>query len=324
MPDLDFHPSTLDRDLDRAAAESLQNNRIDPKLLYVTSHQARLWRQVFLRHSPVHTNPAFAQIYQDAFNRVLDRLPPGKVFLVGLGCGTGAKELQLHSSLRDHGHDTLFAAIDVSRDLVIESAEKLVAAGAEHRRSLVCDLAQSDFLGEWLDRLEPRLPRLITFFGLVPNLGPSAVARIFRSSLRPGDMLLVNAPLAPVKSETGTDLPAAMQAVLPQYDNPETRAWLAAALACLGLENRVDPPEIKTGQVEKIPAFLATARWKNREPFEKGGRRILPHPDPLRLFHSLRYTPTLFENALGREGFHARLLAITPCRQEAIWSLCND
>jgi hypothetical protein len=165
---------------------------------------------------------------------------------------------------------------------------------------------------------------LITFFGLVPNLDPSAAARIFRSTLRPGDILLVNAPLAPVKSETAGDLPAAMQTILPQYDNPETRAWLAAALACLGLENRVDPPEIKTGQVEKIPAFLATVRWKSQELFEKAGRRFSPHPDPLRLFHSLRYTPALFEKALGRERFRARLLSITPCRQEAIWSVRND
>jgi hypothetical protein len=323
VPDLDFHPSTRDRELDRAAAQSLQANRINPKLLYVTSHQTQLWRRVFLRHSPLHANPGFARIYPDAFSRIMDHLPPGKIFLVGLGCGTGAKELQLQAALRDRGHDALFAAIDVSRDLVIESVEKLAAAGAEHRRSLVCDLAQSDFLGEWLNRLEAGLPRLITFFGLVPNLDPSVVARLFRSILRPGDILLVNAHLAPVNRETGRDLPAAMQAVLPQYDNPETRAWLAAALEYLGLENRVNPPEIKAGQVEAVPAFLATARWKTEGPFEKGGRRFSPHADPLRLFHSLRYTPALFEKTLGREGLRTRLLSITPCRQEAIWSVRN-
>jgi hypothetical protein len=323
VPDLDFHPSTRDRELDRQAIKSLQANQIDPRFLYITPHQTELWRQVFLRHSPLHSNSEFVRIYRDAFSRILDRLKPGKVFLVGLGCGTGAKELQLHAGLNERGHDTLFAAIDVSRDLVIESVEKLVAAGAGHRRSLVCDLTQSDFLAQWLDRLDPALPRLITFFGLTPNLAPAVAARIFRSILRPGDILLVNAHLAPVKNETGEGLPTAMQTLLPQYDNPETRAWLTAALEYLELENRVDPPEIKIGRVEAVPAFLATSRWKANEPFEKWGRRFSPHSDPLRLFHSLRYTPTLFENMLCREGLRAGLLSITSCRQEAVWSVEN-
>jgi len=311
VPDLDFHPSARTPDLDLQAVDSLQVNRLDPKLLYVTPQQAGLWRKVFLRHSPIHHNPEFARIYRDAFSHGLNSLPPGKILLVGLGCGTGAKELQLFESLRDSGHEVLFAAIDVSPDLVVESVEKLVAAGAVHRRSLVCDLLQSDFLGNWLDRLESDLPRLITFFGLVPNLAPSVVARIFRSVLRPGDTLLVNAHLAPVESDDPNDLASAMQAVLPQYDNPETRAWLAAALDHLGIEDQVDPPEISIGQVESIPAFLAASRWKIRDPFAT----------PLQLFHSLRYTLPLFENMLRREGFRADRLSLTSCRQEAIWSI---
>jgi hypothetical protein len=323
VPDLDFHPSTSDQEMERKAVESLQANRIDPRFLYVNSRQAELWRQVFLRHSPLHANPEFVRIYREAFARSVERLDPGRVFLVGLGCGTGVKELQLYASLKERGPDALFAAIDVSRDLVVESAEKLVAAGAGHRRSLVCDLAESDFVGKWLDRLEPDLPRLITFFGLTPNLAPAAVARIFRSVLRPGDVLLVNAHLAPVKSEAEGELAVAMEAVLPQYDNPETRAWLAAALDYLGLEDRVDPPEIKAGRVEEVPAFLATARWKIGESFEKWGRRFGPHAEPLRLFQSLRYTPTLFEKVLEREGLGAKLLSITSCREEAIWLVRN-
>jgi hypothetical protein len=43
--------------------------------------------------------------------------------------------------------------------------------------------------------------------------------------------------------------------------------------------------------------------------------------EPLRLFYSLRYTPSLFENLLREEGFSVELLALTSCREEAIWAV---
>jgi hypothetical protein len=139
--------------------------------------------------------------------------------------------------------------------------------------------------------------------------------------LRPKrDVLLASAHLAPVGEDA--DLPAAMQSVLPQYDNPETLAWLTAGLGGLGLKDLVDPPEMTIGEVEGVPAFVAHARWKSSEPFERWGHRFSPkREEPLRLFHSLRYTPALFENLLRGEGFNVELLAITSCRQEAIWAI---
>jgi hypothetical protein len=317
---IDFHPSAGEGALKREAIESLQGNRIDPRFLYVTPRQAELWRQVFLRHSPIHANPEFARIYRDAFARVVDRLPPGKIVLAGLGCGTGLKELELYSCLKAHGHEVLFSAIDVSRDLVTESVQKLVAAGAGHQRSLVCDLAESAFLGEWLDRTAGDLPRVLTFFGLVPNLAPSVVTRLFKAILRPEDILLASAHLAPVGEDM--DLPEAMRSVLPQYDNPETLAWLTAALEHWDLKDLVDATEMNIGEIEGVPAFVATTHWKSSEPFERWGHRFSPKIEkPLQLFHSLRYTPSLFEGLLRSEGFNVELLAITSCREEAIWAI---
>jgi hypothetical protein len=304
---IDFHPSIREGALERELAESLQANRIDPKFLYVTPRQAELWRQVFLRHSPIHSNPEFARIYRETFARVAERLQPGKVHLVGLGCGTGLKELDLYSHLKAYDREVLLSAIDVSHDLVVESAQKLAAAGAGHQRSLVCDLAEASFLAEWLDRVSGELSRLMTFFGLVPNLSPSVVKRLFRSLLRTGDILLVSAHLAPVGE--GIELPAAMRSVLPQYDNPETMAWLDAGLENAGLKYLLEAPEMTIGEVEGVPAFIATARWKSKI------------SEPLRLFYSLRYTPSLFENLLREEGFSVELLALTSCREEAIWAV---
>jgi SAM-dependent methyltransferase len=317
---IDFHPSVSEDALEREAAASLQANRIDPKFLYVTSRQSELWRQVFFRHSPIHGNPEFARIYREVFARTVDLLPVGKIALVGLGCGTGLKELELYSCLKARGREALFTAIDVSRDLVVGSAQKLVAAGAGHRRNLVCDLAESAFLADWLDRAVGDLPRLITFFGLVPNLAPSVVMRLLKTILRPGDLLLISVHLAPIGD--GMELPAAMRSVLPQYDNPETLAWLTAALEHWGLKDLVGAPEMKIGEIEGVPAFVATARWKSSEPFERWGHRFAPKiEEPLRLFHSLRYTPSLFENLLRSEEFNVELLAMTSCREEAIWAI---
>jgi SAM-dependent methyltransferase len=308
--------------LERDAIESLRANRVDPKFLYITPRQTELWRRVFLKHSPIHDNSEFTRIYREAFAGVTNQLKGQKIELVGLGCGTGLKELELYGALKARGCEVLFSAIDVSRDLVLESAGKLMEAGAAHRRSLVCDLTQSAFLKNWLNDGDGRLPRVITFFGLVPNFTPRAVTRLLHAVLRPGDLLLASAHLAPVRTENSGEIRAAMDSILPQYDNPETLSWLGAALEAWDLERFVEPPKMEVGELEKIPAFLAFAPWKNAAPFEKWERRFSPKiAKPLRLFFSLRYTPVLFETVLRREGFSIELLSITSCRQEAIWCI---
>jgi len=305
----------------REEIESLSANRIDPKFLYVTPRQSELWRQVFLKHSPVNENPEFTRIYREAFARVLDIFTPENLWLVGLGCGTGSKEAELQAVLKSAGRSTIFSAVDVSGDLVNESVSKLIEAGAEHRRSLICDL-QSSFLKIWFDQPGGEIPRMVTFFGLVPNLAPSTVARIFRTALRTGDVLLASAHLAPVCGEGPEELSAAMKKVLPQYDNAETLAWIAEGLKELGLDQWVEAPEMTIGEMDGMPAFLALARWKSDEPFERWGHRFSPRVDqPLKSFYSIRYTPGLFEDFLRREGFEFKLLSMTTCRQEGIWAI---
>ena len=181
------------------------------------------------------------------------------------------------------------------------------------------DLADIESVAQWRAETGYAAPILFTFFGIVPNVAPSLVTRLFRAILHPGDVLLVSAHLAPISD--GVELSEAMQSVLPQYNNPETLAWLSAALEKWNLQDLVDAPEMKNGEIEGIPAFVATARWKSSEPFERWGHRFLPKEgEPLQLFHSLRYTPSLFENLLRGEGFKIELLAMTACREEAIWA----
>jgi hypothetical protein len=315
---IDFHPAIHDKDVEPEVMDSLRLNRIAPKLLYSTLWQVELWRKVFQRHSPIHGNSDFARMYRDAFGHAQNELPASRISLVGLGCGTGLKEAELCAQLGKDGRALSFTAVDVSRDLVEESMQRVNGAGATGVRGLVCDLAETEFLGAWLKKSDPELPRLFTFFGLVPNLAPSVVTRIFRTIVRPGDLILVNAHLAPADDET--DLDGAMKRVLPQYDNPETLAWHAAVLKVLGLEDLLDAPAMRIGEVEGVPAFVSEARWKSGKAFELGGATFSPPTDaPLRIFHSMRYTPALFEESLRVAGFRIERLAMTACREEAIW-----
>jgi L-histidine N-alpha-methyltransferase len=317
---IDFHPLIRDGDETPEVVDSLRLNRIAPKLLYTTLWQVELWRKVFQRHSPIHRNPEFARIYRNAFEHAARELSDPRLSLVGLGCGTGLKEAELCSQLKAHNRAAAFTAVDVSRNLVEESMQRVEAAGAAPVRGLVCDLAETDFLSHWLENSDSQLRRLFTFFGLVPNLAPSIVSRIFRTILRPGDLVLVSAHLAPV--DDAMDLPSAMKRVFSQYDNAETLAWHAAALKVWGLEDLVEAPKMRIGDVEGAPAFISESRWKSDQAFELMGASIAPKTDePLRIFHSMRYTPALFEKRLRDEGFAVERLAMTACREEAIWAV---
>ena len=268
MAKLDFQPSFREDVNFADVVRSLRAGLLDPKALYATRHQAELWRNVFMDHSPIHRNPEFKRIYQDAFRSISASLPAGQVWLIGLGAGTGLKEADLISHLKRCGHDVIFSAADVSCDLVLETMESAVDLDADSGNSLVGDLTDTDFLSKWLNDCGVTVPRLYTFFGMVPNLTPATVTRIFEAILRPGDALLCSANLAPVGE--GYDLQAAMTKVLPQYNNFETLAWLKCAIRECGLSDSLDDPVMTIGESGGVPAFLGVASWQSNAPFVAG------------------------------------------------------
>jgi hypothetical protein len=322
MPEIEIHPSIANIVLEDVLAESLRANRLDPKLLYVTARQAELWREVSRKHSPVHANPEFARIYREAFGRMAEELHAGKIHLVGLGPGTGFKEAELAARLQQGGCDVRFSAIDVSRDLVEESAKRVGATGAAADWHLVCDLAELEFIKKWLDADGREAPRLYTFFGVVPNLEPGFVAKMLPGLLRPGDVLLASVHLAPVGE--GVSLEGAMNKILPQYKNAETLAWLREAMLQWKLDELMEEPRIGVSTRGEVPCLLGSASWKSPQTFYRftGDRDSLA--DPLfELFFSLRYTPGLFTELLKSAGVQGEMLAMTACREEAIWAVRN-
>jgi len=72
------------------------------------------------------------------------------------------------------------------------------------------------------------LHRLITLFGVLPNLSPLPLLQRVSRFLRPRDFLLFSANLAP-----GSQGRVGTLRILPQYDNLPTRRWLAGALSRL-------------------------------------------------------------------------------------------
>jgi L-histidine Nalpha-methyltransferase len=303
---VDLHPSAAPERLQ--LADALRAGRLDSRMLYATPRQAELWSEVARRHSPVYTRPGFARVYESAFARL--ELPPGGLTLVGVGCGTGEKEAQLFRHLAAIGRaPAQFAAIDVSAALVRASAARLAEAGAASGRHLVFDLNETAHLSSWLGEHAPG-PRLLTFFGLIPNFAPGTLGRILRALLRAQDVLLVSVHL----------VPGSMREILPQYDNPETLAWLTAALETHGLREFLSDPTIIIGEVENIPAFLGQATWLRAE---KIADNFVSIPgQPFVLFQSLRYAPRQFEDWLSENSFLGKHLASTSCGEEGIWSVC--
>jgi hypothetical protein len=172
---------------------------------------------------------------------------------------------------------------------------------------LVCDLAELEYIKCWLDAGDQGQPRLFTFFGVVPNLEPAFVAKLLRELLRPGDVLLASVHLAPVGE--GVDLEAAMRKILPQYDNAETLAWLRAAMEQWKWNDLMRGPRIVMEFHGKTPCVRGLAAWNS------------PASVAFQLFLSLRYTPKLFGALLESAGVRGEMLAITACREEAIWAI---
>jgi len=94
----------------------------------------------------------------------------------------------------------------------------------------VCDLATADDLPANLgSRFTFHVSRITTFFGMIPNFEPQIILPKLASLVRPKDLLLFSANLAP-----GNNYAAGMKKILPQYNNPLTRDWLMTFLLDLG------------------------------------------------------------------------------------------
>ncbi|MEM1058426.1 MAG: L-histidine N(alpha)-methyltransferase [Verrucomicrobiota bacterium] len=280
---------------------------VDPAFHYVSARQAELWLEVHRAHSPAHGDTAVRETYADFFRAQAPALG-GCPHVVALGSGGGAKDRLLLKALAGSGHaPARFTPQDVSPGLAMLSAEAVQDLDLVHPvQPVVGDLLAMNDFGDWLDRLDGGAARLFTAFGLVPNFEPGEFFPWLARLLRPRDALLLSANLLPAEAEPD-GLNAGMEKILPQYDNPETRAWLTRVLHDWGWEADVD----LDGYRMQIAADQEQHRFEATVPWRAGGK--------LRLFFSHRYTPQTLAAALEAHGLLLGEGSVAPGGEEGLW-----
>jgi L-histidine Nalpha-methyltransferase len=312
-----FHPSCFPAAVSRRWHESLKNREMDHAFHYLTHRQAMKWLAVHEAYSPARTDEGCGQIYHQAFYHVAQALEHVDMAVIGLGCGGGHKEAQLLDLLEKAGRRPTFVACDVSSDLVLTTLERTSVSMRVRQQSpaLVADLRQGKDLGPVWDRWTGRVPRIFTFFGMLPNFLPGEVLPVIAAWLRPGDVLLLGANLAP-----GPDYQAGCEKILPQYDNAPTREWLSVVLDDLGIP----------ASAYQIHCDLAghggLKRIEVSAHFHRGVKVVLEEKthlfepgEKMRLFFSNRHTPALVAEAVISVRLKLGQGWITPSGEEGVW-----
>jgi hypothetical protein len=277
---------------------------LHPSLHYAGAEQIRLWQEVHRVHAPV----SFLSFYCGFFGKLAgDSVFPGCFRLAALGAATAAKEKRLLEACRAQGKQaTSGVACDIGPELALGAAEALEDGIAGPVRAVALAWEVASWRSVLPTAQDSGPPVVATAFGLLPNLLPGEAATALAEPLQPGDLLVASAHLAPPGAGGLPDL----ERIAPQYDNPETRAWLGRWLAEQGLERVY--PEIVFSKIllQGIPAFAFDAL---RSEGENGG------PERLRLFYSLRPPPDGVDAWAAGCGLETVRREIHPSGEEGLW-----
>jgi uncharacterized SAM-dependent methyltransferase len=296
---------------------SLRTRQVNHKFHYDSVKQTQKWLALHQAYSPSRTDPDCAAAYDASFQAVCSRLEPGPAQLIGLGCGGGQKDARLLRLLQDCGRTVSYVPTDVSMAMVLVARRVAVEVIPEQQVfPLVCDLSSAEDLP--LDDLsEPNWARVVTFLGMIPNFEPRLILTRLRSLLRPGDLLVFSANLAP-----GRDYQAGVNQILPLYDNPLTRDWLMTFLLDLGVSSddgvvRFEVEDDPEGtSLKRVAAYFCFSRTRKlavqTQEFEFGAG------DRVRLFFSYRHTPALLRTLLESYGIEVLAEWITRSEEEGV------
>jgi L-histidine Nalpha-methyltransferase len=313
------HPSQFPGTIQNELIQGLRQRRIAPKFHYLSYKQSQKWLVLHEAWSPSRNDSDCAAIYDRSFaaaGRLLGKASRARV--IGLGCGGGQKEARLLALLAEQGSELSYTPCDVSLALVLTATEEAKrAVDAAPCSPLLCDLAVSDDLPSVLDGLGDReTPRILTFFGMIPNIEPDNIAPRLAALIRPGDVLLVSANLAP-----GPDYEAGVRRILPGYDNPETRDWLLTFLFDLGIEPGDGKLKIHIEEAHSLQRIAADFHFLRGRVLTIYGERIeFRAGEALRLFFSYRYTPEKCKRLLSSHGLKVRDQWITKSGEEGVFA----
>lgn len=312
---ISVHESVFPETVRRGLVEGLRARAVPPRYHYDSARQARRWLAVQEAHSPARHDPAFQRVYDESFQSAARLAAGQRIHVIGLGCGAGRKEAGLLGSLEADSEGLVYSPCDVSLTLVLAARRAALAAvPGVICQPLLCDVALADDLPAVLS--DYGMLRVVTFFGLIPNLEPHEAFPKLRALVRPGDLLLLSANLAP-----GTDYAAGVRAVMPGYENAETRLWLGALLE----DNGVEPADGTLAfSIEQTGAgflrIVADYQFQRERAAVVDGERIAFAPgESLRLFFSYRYTPEKLVGLLADHGLEVVGQWITPSGEEGVF-----
>ena len=267
--------------------------------LYSSPSLGQLWKKVHLACSPFLHRPAVRRLYQKPASQLRKQLKDS-YSVIALGCADGIKESLL---LRKLPKPACLLAADTNLSLARRAARRLPA---DHKRSCKIDLLKPLPAFHLPPSTTPTThlprPRLITLFGVLPNLDPLPLLRRVSRAMKPGDLLLFSANLAPVKSGF-----AGARKVLSQYDNSPTRRWLEAAV-------KNYRPKLPKGRLEF--GVHPDAGQKSLARIE--ARWISPKK-VFTVFSSRRPTVAQVETWIRRAHLKKLGRFLDPCGEEGIW-----
>lgn len=315
-----IHRSQLPDAVMRDYWAGFEARAIDHKFHYDSVKQSHKWLKIHTTFSPAAADADFYTPYMAAFDAALEQFKGSSALLIGLGAGGGEKDRAFAERLVAAGQPVAYYPVDVSPSLAITSAQAVRDAAAQiSAYPIVCDLRKAGDLLELIDASQR--PRLVTFFGMMPNFEPGDILPILAQLLNKDDILLASANLAP-----GPDYHAGVLKVLPQYDNPLTKDWLFTLLRDAGVEKedgqltfRIVDDTANQG-AKRITAFFDVAR---RIEVALGDRAVIWHPgETLRLFYSYRYTSAMVKSVLADHGLEVTAAWETKSQEEGVY-LCK-
>lgn len=305
-----FHSSAGPQAWAERIASAFRLGQAHPALHYQSPRQALRWMDLHQRYSPATRGKGRA-LYTEFWNTIRTDIP-AQAWLISLGCGTGEKELPLLAG------STLAGAVaqDISPSLIWTAREHWLQTSPQFPiQGLCADLSAESDWASALERWAERSPRVVTFFGLLPQIAPATARRIWQTVLRPGDWLAVSANLAPANYSS-----EGLASILPQYDNAETRRWLGTLLEDADLPPKSWSLEVGASHHGAWPCVqvvadirnTVTARWP-------GGQQELPGGTELTLFISQRPSAEQVRHLLEACGLKVICERLLTDEQEGLW-----
>ncbi len=317
-----IHPTQFPENVRRELFDSLRRRQINHKFHYDSVRQTQKWLALHQAWSPSRRDTDCAAIYTLSFRTTARSMKSDSVHLIGLGCGGGQKDTRLLKLLKAGGPRLFYTPCDVSTAMVLVARRTALTVIPESNCfPLVCDLATASGLRETFNRLSPvHGPRLLTFFGMIPNFEPGTILPKLAALVRRQDYLLFSANLAP-----GKNYAAGMAKILPQYDNSLTRDWLMTLLLDLGVEQRDGGLFFAVEDVRGTGLKRVVARFRFRRPRKiqiEDRTFAFKAGETIRLFFSYRYTPERVSETLARHGLKVYDQWITKSEEEGVF-LCR-